>query len=259
MNLFLKILAIPRVKAALIHLGISAIVACAVVYLVFGVWYAAPWADALGVSKIFLIILGVDLCLGPLLTLVVFKVGKPSLKFDLTVIACLQIAALGYGLYTVGLARPAYTVFSKDRFDAVLANEVYKAVGEGKTLEFIEQSPWVQPLFGAKIVGANIPTDNAMLAKLGVSALGGGVDVQNLQNLHLPYAAVLADIQNTAKPIATLSSTKPAVVANIKLLQAKYPANAVVSPLKIKFDILTVVMQKSDGKILGIEEMDVFE
>lgn len=43
----------------------------------------------------------VDLVMGPLLTLVEFKPGKKSLKFDLTAIALLQAGALLYGLHAV--------------------------------------------------------------------------------------------------------------------------------------------------------------
>ncbi len=37
--------------------------------LVFGVWYPAPLHQALGVTKIFLLLLLVDVVLGPLMTL----------------------------------------------------------------------------------------------------------------------------------------------------------------------------------------------
>jgi hypothetical protein len=40
---------------------------------------------------------GRDLALGPLLTLIVFEPGKPSLKFDLSCIVLLQLGALLYG------------------------------------------------------------------------------------------------------------------------------------------------------------------
>ena len=44
-----------------------------------------------------LLMIGVDVVIGPLLTLIVFDPKKKHLKFDLVVIAALQLAALAYG------------------------------------------------------------------------------------------------------------------------------------------------------------------
>lgn len=90
----------PRTKAVLIHLGLSSALALGVTsLLVFG-WYPWPYFMALGGLMLVALIVGVDVVLGPLLTFIVFKPGKKSLKFDLTVIALVQAAALGYGLWT---------------------------------------------------------------------------------------------------------------------------------------------------------------
>lgn len=263
MNALKHLLNIPRVKAALIHLALSACVAGLALALVFGVWYPAPWADALGVGKIFLIVLGVDLCLGPLLTLVVFKVGKASLKADLMVIACIQLAALLYGMHTVGIGRPAYLVFSKDRFDMVLAHEVYRLenadAADGKKPILIEQNPWTQPLLGFKVTGGALPKQPAVLELLTLNALAGGADVGNVLELQRPYAQVLPQIQATAIKLASYAPKLEKNKAALKVLQAKYPANAVASPVKVKFEILTAVLDPSSGAILSIEAMDIFE
>ena len=113
-----------RVKAFGVHLLTSAVIALAVVALVFGLWYPAPLATATGVTGIFLILLIVDVCLGPLLTLVVYKEGKKTLVMDLTIIVLLQLSALGYGVYTVAEGRPAWLVFSVDRFELVRINDI---------------------------------------------------------------------------------------------------------------------------------------
>ncbi len=66
----------PRLKAFAIHLAISALIALTVIGLVFFIWYPSPLHTALGVTQIFLILLAVDVVLGPLLTLLVYKAGK---------------------------------------------------------------------------------------------------------------------------------------------------------------------------------------
>jgi hypothetical protein len=62
--------------------------------------------------------------LGPSLTLIAFKSGKPSLKFDLRCIVLLQLGALLYGGMIVYQQRPAFVVFGVDRFTTIPAAEV---------------------------------------------------------------------------------------------------------------------------------------
>jgi hypothetical protein len=257
---FIKFFNQHNLKAAAIHLGISAVIAGIILFLVYGIWYPAPLSEALGVTDIFLMLLGIDLTLGPLLTLIVYKPLKKTLKFDLAVIACVQLAALLYGLHTVGSGRPAYMVFTKDRFDLVLAYEVANIGGTSAKPETIVQNPWTQPLFGYKTLAATIPTDVAsypLLNLLTGSALGGGLDIPNIVNFHRPYLIALPLIQKTGKPIANLTSTDAITQTRYTSLRAKYPADSLAVPLKIKYTIYTVIVQPSTGAILGIEPFDV--
>jgi hypothetical protein len=113
-----------RYKASLIHLLISALLVSNVFGLVFWVWYPTPAFEAVGAFSIIRLLIGVDLVLGPALTLIVFKPGKPGLKFDLTVIALMQIVALVYGTYTLFKEKPDYMVFAIDRLEFVSKNLV---------------------------------------------------------------------------------------------------------------------------------------
>ena len=108
-----------RYRASLIHLLISGLLVGNVIGVVLWVWYPSPTFEAVGAFSIIRLLIGVDLILGPLLTLIVFKQGKPGLKFDLTVIALTQIAALVYGTYTLYKEKPDYMVFSIDRLEFV--------------------------------------------------------------------------------------------------------------------------------------------
>ena len=108
-----------KLTAFAIHLGISFVIALLAVGLVFFVWYPAPLHTALGVTKIFLLLLLIDVVLGPILTFIVYKKGKRTLVMDLTVIAVLQFAALFYGLWVVAEGRPAWLVFGGNHFELV--------------------------------------------------------------------------------------------------------------------------------------------
>ena len=76
-----------RIKAFLIHLGISLVILFVLLYLLVFVWYPPPLFAADGGMQGLKIILGVDLVLGPLLTLMVYNPAKgwKRLKFDLWV------------------------------------------------------------------------------------------------------------------------------------------------------------------------------
>ena len=63
----------------------------------FWVWYPTPYFAIDGGWQVLRILAGVDVVLGPLLTFIVFKIGKPSLKFDMSCIILMQIGALIYG------------------------------------------------------------------------------------------------------------------------------------------------------------------
>ena len=62
------------------------------------------------------IIIGVDLILGPVLTLIVFKAGKPGLKLDLTLIGILQASCLTVGLYIIYTERPIFFIYYEKHF-----------------------------------------------------------------------------------------------------------------------------------------------
>jgi hypothetical protein len=242
-----------NLKAAAIHLCISGIIAVLTVGLVYGVWYPHPLNQALEVGNIFLMLLGIDLALGPLLTLVVYKPLKKTLTFDLTVIGCIQLAALLYGINTVAAGRPAYMVFTKDRFDLVLAYDVATVAGTANKPTLVLQNPWSQPLWGYQMKSAAIPKESSsspLLDLLTGSALGGGPDIPNITSLHAHYANALPLIQATAKPLSALDKAVD--------FRAKYPSNSIALPLKIKFTIYTVVLNSQDGTVLGIEPVDVF-
>src|SRR4051812_9236072 len=92
-----------RLKASGIHLGVSLCVALCAALLVFAAWYPYPYREISGGRELFMIVTGVDVVLGPLITLTIFNPAKSrrELTLDLSVVAGIQIAALCYGLWTV--------------------------------------------------------------------------------------------------------------------------------------------------------------
>ena len=108
-----------RYRASAIHLAISASVVGVVLATVFLLWYPGPSFEISGARIPVFVLIGVDLVLGPLLTLIVYKEGKRGLKFDLAFIASVQLVALLYGAGTLHAERPTYLVFAIDRISLV--------------------------------------------------------------------------------------------------------------------------------------------
>lgn len=191
-----------RFYAFLTHLLLSGLVAVIAVIFVFFVWYPAPLQSVVGVTQIFLILLSVDIAIGPILTLIVYKPGKPSLKFDLSVIVALQIAALSYGMYTVFEGRPAFVVFSINRFDISRAYEIDP--DSAKKAQLSGNQSAIVGWFGPRWVGAVASTDRKRRQEIMFSSVQGGADWHLLPELFVPLEQVKDQILKTARPLQEL-------------------------------------------------------
>lgn len=189
-----------RLRASLVHLGISTLVACGAAALIFLLWYPSPLAEAQGVSKIVLILIGVDVAIGPLITLIIFDRAKKSLPFDLAVIACLQLAALLYGLHSIFIARPAIIAFNIDRFDVVTALDVDRESLEKARAEGKPGLPWGHP----RLVVARRPEDAKERQALMFSAVFGGPDLAQMAQWYEPYAEARDVALPRVRPLSEL-------------------------------------------------------
>jgi hypothetical protein len=113
-----------RQRAALLHFLISVAVFAAVITPLLMLWYPPPLFFADGGWDVIQLAAGVDIVIGPLLTLMVFKSGKKGLRFDLTVIALLQLAALAWGVHIMYRERPLFLAFAEDRFSTVTFGQI---------------------------------------------------------------------------------------------------------------------------------------
>jgi len=165
----------------------------------FGVWYPPPFFHAAGADELILLLIGVDLAVGPLLTLIVFRPGKPGLIFDLISISVLQGAALVYGMNVVLQARPVFLVAAVDRLVLVSADEITDAdLAQGSEPRFRSRS-WSGP----RLVAARMPSDPKERSDLAFSALSGR-DLQNLPRYYRDYGEGGVSLLQRAKPLSTL-------------------------------------------------------
>jgi hypothetical protein len=111
-----------RWTAFAIHLGISIIVLLVLLGIIFFVWFPRDLIFAGGIDGL-KILMGVDLVLGPLLTLMVYKHDKKELKWDLTAIGVLQITCLAGGLWLIFNERPLLQVLADDGIHLLSASD----------------------------------------------------------------------------------------------------------------------------------------
>ena len=163
-------------------------------------------------DRLLMLIGGVDLVVGPLLTLVVYKANKRHLKFDLAIIGLIQVVFLSYGLYTIWNSRPVFLVAVPDRFELVFANEITpKRLAEAK-IERFKTLNFGKPI----LVGAPMPSSIKERDEIMNSAVTGQGDIQTMPKYYVDYLSTVKNLLRHAKP---LNPGKDLSIANAKVLQ----------------------------------------
>lgn len=188
------------------HFFGSVVIACVAAAMVFGLLYPTPYAQMLGGFELFLLVMGVDVVCGPLLTLVLFNPSKPKreLMLDLASVMCLQLAALVYGLHTVWMARPVYLAYELDRFRVISSADL----GSSDTSEIPSQiSPpnWGGP----SVIGVRIaePSDADYLDEIQSSL--NGQDAAFRPDRWIPYSEFRAALLARSHPLSHLHDKHP--------------------------------------------------
>jgi len=138
-----------------LHFLATLILAGLAAALIFLVWFPAPLADMIGGTELFELVIGCDLALGPLLSLVIYdsRKSRGKLVFDYAVVGVLQIAALIYGVYVVAGTRPVYVAFNHDRFEIVTARDIDPAeLAKARDPAYARL-----PLDGPQLVNVRVP------------------------------------------------------------------------------------------------------
>jgi len=194
-----------RSKAAGIHLVISATIAAGAALLVFGLWYPGDFRYLAGGRDLFLLVTSVDVVLGPVLTFAVFNRAKGwrHLRWDLTIIGIIQLAALVYGLYTVAVVRPVAMVFEVDRLRLVTASDV-PADDLRLAKAPYDRLSWTGP----SLLGARAPKPGAEHNDVLFKSLEG-IDISSRPQFWQPYDQSKAAALTRSRPLATLLAHDP--------------------------------------------------
>lgn len=244
-----------RWKASAIHLAISITIALVTLTLMLALWYAPPFFSAAGGREVLLIMLGVDVTLGPLITLLIFNPAKGlnKLRFDLAVIALLQLSALAYGVNIMFHSRPAFVVYSKGSFDLVLANEISDADLAQVKDPIFQALPLTGPQFAYTAMPADIKLRNQV-----VMAAFYGKDLPLFPQYYQEVKPHLAELADTSRPLSELKKYNPYRVSELEriITERKWREDLVgYLPLRSKFGDIAIVVSRQTGLVVGSLDM----
>jgi hypothetical protein len=246
-----------RVKASSIHLSISLLIAALAALLVFGLWYPYPYREASGGRELFLLVVSVDVILGPLITLTVFNRAKPKTELvrDLTIVGLIQLAALAYGLWSVCVARPVHLVFEFDRFRAVHGVEV-----PDDLLNQVPAGLRAMPLTGPTVLAVRPFRDVKEESTATVQALSG-LPLSARPDLWEPYVQARPRVLAAAKPLEELRARFPQKTPEIDAAVAASgrPAEALrYVPMVARQSFWTVLVDAQSAEVRAFLPLDSF-
>lgn len=193
-----------RFRALVIHLLASCVALTLVLGSLYLGWYRWPGWYLAGASTVVLVLIGVDVALGPLLTFVVAAPVKPrgELTRDIGIIATVQLLALGYGTFMLWNGRPLYYAFSENVLQLVQSYDI-------ETPERIlggQQNPTLAPHWYSlpRWIWAPLPSDPAEQTRIIASALNGGSDVIDMPRYFRPWEQGLPALRAQLKTLADL-------------------------------------------------------
>jgi hypothetical protein len=238
-----------RLRLFTIHLILSLFLASLVISCVYLVWYyPLPLVKAEVITPILLMLISINLIVWPLLSLLVCKEGKKSLKFDFTIIILLQISALCYGVYSIAQGRPVWLVYSVDRFEVVRNNEVIQTHIQQAQPQF-QATSWLKPQYAA----VQFAKDSKQRNEDMFMEVLEGISIAQRPERYVPLSQVTAQIQQRALSLSLLETFNRKI--QVKQLLAKYPNANAYLPLKANAVDMTVLVNKDTAEIIKIVDL----
>lgn len=241
-----------RLKFFLSHLSISAVVAFIVLGLIFFIWYPTPLATAVGVTELFFMMLVIDVIIGPMLGILIYKEAKKTLKFDLSIIIALQIAALGYGVYSIEQGRPVWLAYNVDRFELVRKNELVDTNIQQAQPQFQKLS-WFKPQYVATEFAKDTQQRNDEM----FAEIFSGISISQRPERYVELTQAKHQIQQRALPLKELEQYNPKT--EVEKTLAKYPKADAWLPLKANAVDMVVLVNKESASIIKIVDLRPWE
>jgi len=239
-----------------IHFLLTAVLAALAAALIFVVWFPEPFNDMIGGSKLFVLVVGCDLALGPLMSLVIFNRAKSrrELTIDYSLVAIVQLSALVYGVWVMAASRPAYVAFSKDRFEVVMA----QAISDADLAEARDPRYARRPLFGPEFVTIHVPDaeqQDVLMEEV------SGHETHARPRYYVPYSAGLEQIRKRGGALADLEKRHPEGKAELE--RAAKDSGVPVErlrwlPVAARLGFWTALVDVQTGKPVAYAKLDPY-
>lgn len=234
-----------RLRLFVRHLVVSLIMGLLSAVLVYGVWYPGVLSKAIGVSSIFLMMLTIDVIVGPLFTLLLAKQGKKSLVFDLSVVVCIQVAAWLYGMAHIAEGRPVWLVLNVYRVEAIQADDTDYQSAQPP----FNRDSWLGPQWA----WVRLPKDEVERSTWLMTELEGGKAPSKRANLFRSLQDNWNSFVREIQPLTKLNKFNSAQqVANTL---ASYPQADGFLPLRAPSVDMTVLVSRQQQEIVAIVDL----
>jgi hypothetical protein len=194
-----------RLKLFSLHLLSSATVLTLVLGSLYLGWYRWPGWYLTDVTRVILIMVCVDVVLGPTLTLIIAKKSKERrvLARDIGIVVAVQLCALTYGSAQLWNGRPLYYAFSENILQLVQAYDI--DANEAKLGR--EQNPALAPRWYSlpRWIWAPLPPDVGTAKKIIISTITGGDDVISMPRYFKSWEEGLPFLRSKLKKVDDVS------------------------------------------------------
>jgi len=244
-----------RLRALGLHLLASATVLALILGTLYFGWYYWPGWYLTDVGPVILVMVGVDVVIGPLLTFIIARATKPrhELVRDISIIVAVQLAALTYGTVSLWSGRPLYYAFSETVLQLVQAYDI----GDEAAALGRRQNPELAPHWYSRPrwIWAPLPQDPQERQKMVASAISGGDDVISLPRFFQPWDKGLPELRSRLKKVDDVAYFAGSEKKRLKerMRAAGYATDQANSmPLSGRGPPLLAVFDPAGTKILGI-------
>jgi hypothetical protein len=190
-----------RLKALGLHLLASTVALSSILGTLYFGWYRWPGWHLADVAHVVIILAGVDIVIGPLLTFVIARSSKPrrELTRDIAMIVAVQLSALIYGAASLWHGRPLYYAFSENVLQLVQAYDIDADEVALARQQKTELAPHWYSL--PRWIWAPLPQDPREREKIVTSAIGGGDDVISMPRYFKPWEQGLPVLRTQLKKV----------------------------------------------------------
>lgn len=237
-----------------VHLGLSLLVFLTLLFIILNYWYPYPLFTTDGGWTVLRIIVLVDVVLGPVLTLVVYRKGKPRLRLDMSLIILMQIAALIGGGWVTYRERPLFV--------AAIEGELVPAAASLYTLR--NDDLGILDRFGetnTRIIVIDLPQDPLPRSEILAQAMRDGLPLYDYPDLfRKPRPSDLRPRKGEPLTLEKLAARDDAAAHEVRAFVAKYPdadSRFLFVPMRTRFALWVAAVERDTLQLADVLDIPV--